>query len=302
MSTLKDKFDNFQPQPDPKVWQSVSSAITRPRRRFIYATSTACALAAAAMILFVARTSGDKESIIQTQESAVQVSQLSESAMEQSNTVVNATDETVTAVKSVAEPVGQQPSTVNADDNVPAVKAITIDEKAEKSIVVPSQNYDLVPATTTVSMPTAPAVVKPNIAANQDNVAAKNDNAVSHETVISHESAKAEANKVSQEPKVVNDELVLFIPNAFSPDDMDAPDEVHHFRAYPNSEANLLSFEMYIYNRGGRQVFHTTDVQTGWDGTFKGQKQPMGTYVYVIQLHDAVKGLQHTKGTVTLIR
>ena len=94
---------------------------------------------------------------------------------------------------------------------------------------------------------------------------------------------------------------MVWIPNAFSPDDQ-LNESVRQFKVYPNSEANLLSYEIFIYSRSGRQVYHSKDVNAGWDGTANGQAQPMGTYVYIIELNDAVKGLQHQKGTITLIR
>ena len=49
-------------------------------------------------------------------------------------------------------------------------------------------------------------------------------------------------------------------------------------------------------------VYHSKDINQGWDGIANGHSQPMGTYVYVIQVNDAVTGLHHYKGTITLIR
>ena len=94
---------------------------------------------------------------------------------------------------------------------------------------------------------------------------------------------------------------MIWIPNAFSPDDP-VNDEVRQFKVKPNTDASLLSYEIFIYSRSGRLVYHSKDVSRGWDGTYNGYKQPMGTYVYIIELNDANKGLQHKKGTITLIR
>jgi gliding motility-associated-like protein len=56
-----------------------------------------------------------------------------------------------------------------------------------------------------------------------------------------------------------------------------------------------------IYNRWGELVFHSTSLNACWDGTFKGQPQPVGTYVYAIRAK-TLCGEGERKGTVVLIR
>jgi hypothetical protein len=49
-------------------------------------------------------------------------------------------------------------------------------------------------------------------------------------------------------------------------------------------------------------MFETTNIDEGWDGNYKGNPQPMGVYIYMV---DAVtnSGRRFTKqGNVTLIR
>jgi gliding motility-associated-like protein len=57
-----------------------------------------------------------------------------------------------------------------------------------------------------------------------------------------------------------------------------------------------------IYNRWGKLVFETTDHNSGWDGTYKGELQPMDVYAYVldVEFFDGKK-LRKT-GDITLIR
>jgi gliding motility-associated-like protein len=88
----------------------------------------------------------------------------------------------------------------------------------------------------------------------------------------------------------------LFIPNAFTPDDNSLNDI---FRIPPYSLQKLKRFT--VYNRWGNIVFHTSDLNKGWNGTFKGIKCDSGTYVYVIEGFDGLKNV-FLKGTVTLIR
>jgi gliding motility-associated-like protein len=65
-------------------------------------------------------------------------------------------------------------------------------------------------------------------------------------------------------------------------------------------EATLKTFT--IYNRWGQKVFESNDISKGWDGTFNGQPQPVGVYVYSVEAY-TYKGLKLVKnGNITLIR
>lgn len=73
------------------------------------------------------------------------------------------------------------------------------------------------------------------------------------------------------------DRCALWVPNVFSPE-IEGND-----RFCPVSEC-LEDMEMWIYNREGMQVFHTTEVGDSWDGTNQrtGVKCVGGSYVYTI--------------------
>jgi gliding motility-associated-like protein len=61
-------------------------------------------------------------------------------------------------------------------------------------------------------------------------------------------------------------------------------------------------FKLQIYNRWGEKIFQSTDPENGWDGTYKGEKMPPGTYVYVANLRYSNGKRDVLKGSVTLIR
>ncbi len=63
----------------------------------------------------------------------------------------------------------------------------------------------------------------------------------------------------------------------------------------------ISSFQMSVFNRQGLVVFASENPDQGWDGTFKGQPQPPGTYVYII-LANTLCGTATKRGTVELIR
>jgi gliding motility-associated-like protein len=57
-----------------------------------------------------------------------------------------------------------------------------------------------------------------------------------------------------------------------------------------------------VYNRWGQLVFETKEIGKGWDGTIKGDKQPTGTYTWMLEVVD-LEGVIHKKtGASVLIR
>lgn len=72
-------------------------------------------------------------------------------------------------------------------------------------------------------------------------------------------------------------ESLLEVPNVFTPNGDGKNDE---FRVAYRS---LAAYSCYVYNRWGRQVFHSTDPAKGWDGTINGKPAAQGAYYYIIQ-------------------
>lgn len=89
----------------------------------------------------------------------------------------------------------------------------------------------------------------------------------------------------------------LLMPNAFSPNG-DGKNDV--FRIPNLTFQKLESF--HVFNRQGQEVFITNDANEGWDGTYKGIPQDMGTYMYMIKLTYPDGFTDYLSGDVTLIR
>jgi len=88
----------------------------------------------------------------------------------------------------------------------------------------------------------------------------------------------------------------LYVPNTFTPNG-DGRNDI--FYAY----GNLVSkFKMRVYNQWGEFYFESLSLSTGWDGTYKGNLQPNGVYVYYIDVTFADGTTKMFKGTVTLLR
>jgi len=93
----------------------------------------------------------------------------------------------------------------------------------------------------------------------------------------------------------------FFIPNAFTPNG-DGLNDV--FGAIPRLDY-VNQYRISIFNRWGQMIFDTSDLNQGWDGTFKGEACQAGVYVYRIVYQDFGMGTQENKvmeGTVMLVR
>jgi gliding motility-associated-like protein len=86
----------------------------------------------------------------------------------------------------------------------------------------------------------------------------------------------------------------VYIPTAFSPnyDGLNDTWNIPALAAYPD-------FELTVFNRQGQIVFQNKKSLRPWDGSYKGMPQPLGMYVYVIDLKVGDKIL---KGSLMLVR
>jgi gliding motility-associated-like protein len=89
----------------------------------------------------------------------------------------------------------------------------------------------------------------------------------------------------------------ITVPTGFTPDGNGVNDE---FRIMKSHNFHLVKLQ--VFNRWGQNVFESGDINHGWDGTFGGIDQPLGTYVYVVHGHDEYGVAVVKEGNVTLIR
>ena len=278
---LKERFEEYQPQPDEQVWQSIEKTMHHKvvmHRAIGISAATVAVAAVTAGVLFL--TQRPAESIVEQLVVAQEIVMT-----EQASTV--ATASVVADEATVIPTVVSEVATPKARTTEPAPAPTTVATVAEET---PAE-----PAELSGAIEKAPAP-RPTIifAAQTEPEKEQNSTAAAEKTATK---APTNANAPSITPQ---DELVVWIPNAFAPDYSDPA--VQQFIVKHNDEANIRSYEIFIYNRAGRQVYHSKDINAGWDGTYNGHKQPSGAYVYLIQINDINKGLQHTKGTITLIR
>ncbi|MBK7149222.1 MAG: PKD domain-containing protein [Bacteroidetes bacterium] len=96
---------------------------------------------------------------------------------------------------------------------------------------------------------------------------------------------------------LVNPEHIVFVPNVFTPNS-DGTNDI--FYAYSKA---VKQFNLRLFNRWGELVFESNNLNDGWDGTYKGELQPNGVYVYTLQIVYLDNYTRNDlKGSVTLVR
>jgi gliding motility-associated-like protein len=89
---------------------------------------------------------------------------------------------------------------------------------------------------------------------------------------------------------------IIYVANVFTPNG-DGTNDVVHVHGI-----NIKSVRFYIFDQWGEMLFTSTSTQNGWDGTFKGAREPVGVYVYMVEAVMNDGRTVNKKGTVTLVR
>lgn len=88
----------------------------------------------------------------------------------------------------------------------------------------------------------------------------------------------------------------IVIPNGFTPNGDGQNDTwvIKNIYLFPNAVVE-------VYNRWGEELFYSAGYKTPWDGTYNNKSLPVGTYYYIINLHDTRFPKAYT-GPVTIMR
>ena len=90
----------------------------------------------------------------------------------------------------------------------------------------------------------------------------------------------------------------IAVPGAFTPNG----DGLNEY-LYPTNAYKAKDLYFAIFNRNGNKLFETRDWMVKWDGTYKGNPQDPGTYVWFLQYTNIDTGQQYNlKGSTVLIR
>jgi gliding motility-associated-like protein len=99
----------------------------------------------------------------------------------------------------------------------------------------------------------------------------------------------------------VKDIVILYVPNTFTPNG-NGLNELFIPQLTAGYDRDQ-GYEFTIYDRWGEQIFQSTQVLEGWDGTFQGKLVQNGTYLWKIRFKDSMNnGIYEEHGHVNLIR
>ena len=96
-------------------------------------------------------------------------------------------------------------------------------------------------------------------------------------------------------PIVVQPPEVFYVPDAFTPNH-DGRNEM-----FGPVISTVKNYQLSIFNRWGEKIFETTDLTTGWNGSWKGEACKQDSYVWVMRFLNK-DGLQTKTGRVLLLR
>lgn len=88
----------------------------------------------------------------------------------------------------------------------------------------------------------------------------------------------------------------LFIPDAFSPNGDGFNDVFSPAGIY------LVKYDLQVYSKWGELLFNTTDINKGWDGSYRGASCPVGTYYYQITANGLRGKKINRSGSLLLVR
>jgi gliding motility-associated-like protein len=100
---------------------------------------------------------------------------------------------------------------------------------------------------------------------------------------------------------VLND-YGVYIPSSFTPN-FDGLND-YFLPVFSPYGLDLSVYELEIFDRWGHSLFHTKDVNQGWDGMAKGSDEPLkqDVYVYKIKFKDADGKIHHKTGHVSILK
>ena len=75
---------------------------------------------------------------------------------------------------------------------------------------------------------------------------------------------------------IVLSDVLTYVPNAFTPDG----DEYNNVWKFNFAGIEEDGFNMYVFNRWGQIIWESHDVNSYWDGTYKGVLVQQGSYVW----------------------
>ena len=99
---------------------------------------------------------------------------------------------------------------------------------------------------------------------------------------------------------IINDEFVFYAPNAFTPNG-----DYHNDIFIPKGTGwDSKNYDFWVFDRWGNMIFHTTDINTGWNGKIKGGSvnAERDVYAWKAQVSSTSGDQYNYIGIVTVLR
>lgn len=277
----------YRPQPDEGLFDQISGRLQR-RRMVRIGTSVAVAIVAVVAVVWLvvpdARGSEDSASLSRQVAMMPDGSRHSEAA-----TSTAPAGQPAIAAENVSDAV--QPTTAETTPAAAAPVALargTYAPLREEHLATRAEAVLPALEASTAVHPMAPADAGARIA---DLIAAEQP-----DTAVTPAATTAKSPKDPGGPVHVDN--LVWAPNVIVPDG-----DVDDNRTFKLKFSSTVSeFKIYIYNRGGRQVYASNDPDFRWDATYRGERLPQSTYVWVAKFKDTSGDMRHEKGTVTVLR
>ncbi len=92
--------------------------------------------------------------------------------------------------------------------------------------------------------------------------------------------------------------FTFYAPNAFTPNG-DLSNEIF----LPQGTGwDLTSYNLWVFDRWGNQLFHSTNANLGWDGIKNGEALMQDTYVWKVELNDILGAPHQYSGVVSIVK
>ena len=309
MKDLKTQFEQHQSPTDEAGWESVSQdpRVVRynkgrlVRRIASYSLGGLTTVAAITAVVLVATMGNRHTDVAATPSEPAPVAQEIAPATPAQETRAA---QPVQFREASTAPVAPAIQTENT--NTPVVAVVNAPEAEPVFAVVPTNNKPAAPISFNMQPKSGSTTVQPVLPSNTSIPDLNRPVQYSEEMVadIATENAPTEPVKSARNNEIP---YSFWAPNAFTPNG-DGRNEI--FYVFPDtatpshSNIDVSTYELNIFSRNGQLVFHTRDLNEGWNGTIQntGAVLPPGVYIYTIRFKLKDDSPKYQKGTVTLLK
>lgn len=263
---IKRRLENYEQTPNPEMWQKIEKQI-RPNHIYLKGAIAITSLLLLAFVSVLIFTPSEKaDTTLLTQEKKTEKIIIKSQENISKNQEIKTKNQEIISKKEIIE---------TKKKNEQTLTVVQAEEKIEK------QETKIVEQKQEIVQKTQP---KQEIKQKEQT------------PIVEKEIAEQKHSPKAPETEEIENRFQLIIPNAFTPTSGDKNS------IFKPASTELKDYKMHIYSSNGTLVFVSNNIEQGWDGTFKGNLQPMGVYVYVVKFTTPNGETRQQKGDLMLIR